>query len=318
MHSNGPRGPASTGPPELVVAAEVVPLLEDEVTSEPLVVEAELELALAPPLPPPAPLVVPPVWVCTLFPHASAESARDASEASNAHLCMGRLYARFASMCGRYTLSYEDLGAVVEALDAILDPAAAELHRPRFNIAPSNACVVATRVDALDPAGDHPALVPAIWGIRRDERLIINVRSENVASRFHRAYAQHRCVVPADGFYEWTGEKGHRHPLWFHAPDHGPLFFAGILDVHPDAPPTFAVLTTAARPPVREIHDRMPVVLSRDAARRFVLAGTAPRVPAVDVDLVARSVSPRVNSVAHDDPACIALDSGGHKQLGLF
>ncbi len=227
---------------------------------------------------------------------------------------MGRLYARFASMCGRYTLSYEDLGAVVEALDAILDPAAAQLYRPRFNIAPSNTCVVAARGGEAD---DRAILAPAIWGIKRDDRLIINVRSENVATRFQRAFARHRCVVPADGFYEWTGEKGHRKPLWFHAPDHGPLFMAGILDVRPDAPPTFAVLTAAARPPVREIHDRMPVLLPRDAARRYL--AEAPRaVNGGEVPLIARAVSPRVNAVAHDDPSCIAPDTGGQKQLGLF
>src|SRR5690348_10800056 len=102
-------------------------------------------------------------------------------------------------MCGRYTLSYADLDAVVRALDAILDPAALALHHPRYNIAPTNRCIVAHAGD-----GDRPVLAPAVWGFRRDGRLVINARSETARGRFHDAYAHRRGVVPADGFYEWT------------------------------------------------------------------------------------------------------------------
>src|SRR6185503_5923212 len=116
-------------------------------------------------------------------------------------------------MCGRYSLSYADLGAVVAALDAIIDSAAAELYRPRYNIAPSNAVVIAR------PRVNRVALVPGVWGIRRDERFIVNARSENAAKRFPAAYERGRCVVPADGFYEWTGEAKERRPIWFHAED---------------------------------------------------------------------------------------------------
>jgi putative SOS response-associated peptidase YedK len=222
-------------------------------------------------------------------------------------------------MCGRYTLAYADLGAVVAALDAALDPAAVELYRPRYNIAPSNAAVVAR------PRGDRPALVPATWGLRRDQRFIINIRAESAAVRFPAAYEHGRCVVPADGFYEWTGERSERRPLWFHAPDGAPLLMAGLLDEGgpptppaPGAPPAFAVLTTAARPPVADIHDRMPVLLSREGARRWLL-GQPPRVVKPDeVPLVARAVSPRANATANDDPACLEPAGGAGTQLGLF
>jgi putative SOS response-associated peptidase YedK len=84
------------------------------------------------------------------------------------------------------------------------------------------------------------------------------------------------------------------------------------------APPTFAVLTTAARAPVAAIHDRMPVLLSPENARRWLL-GEPPRVIVPDeVALAARPVSPRVNGTAHDDPACLEPPDEKGKQLGLF
>jgi putative SOS response-associated peptidase YedK len=219
-------------------------------------------------------------------------------------------------MCGRYTLTYSDLGEVVAMLDAVLDPAAAELYRPRFNIAPTNAAVI-----ALHPRGsapDHPALVPAVWGLHRDRRLIINVRCESAATRFVAAYERGRCVVPADGFYEWTGERAERRPIWFHAPDGSPLLMAGIYDERPDGAPAFAVLTTASRPPIAAVHDRMPVLLSREGARGWLL-GQPPRVLRPDpVPLAARPVSPRANTTAHDDPACLDAMDEPAKQLGLF
>ena len=221
-------------------------------------------------------------------------------------------------MCGRYTLTYADLGAVVAELDALLDPAAAELYRPRYNIAPTQATIVAR------PRGDRPALVPAVWGFHRDGRLVINARSETASSRFAAAYQQGRCVVPADGFYEWTGTEGARRPLWFHTRSGAPLLMAGLFEEAAGAPPSFVVLTAAARPPVAAIHDRMPVLHSPEGARRWIL-GQPPRALAPDdVPLVGLPVSPRANSVAHDDPACLSPpppeppEGTSGKQLGLF
>jgi putative SOS response-associated peptidase YedK len=218
-------------------------------------------------------------------------------------------------MCGRYTLTYESLDEVVALLSAVLDPAAAELYRPRFNIAPTNAVVIARS------GPDRPALVPAEWGLHRDRRLIINVRSESAITRFPNAYQSGRCVVPADGFYEWTGERSERRPIWFHAPGGSPLFMAGLCEDRPGSAPAFAVLTTASRPPIAAVHDRMPVLLSSEGARSFIL-GRPPRVIHPDaIPLVARPVSPRINTPAHDDPACLeAMDAPGPAaaQLELF
>jgi putative SOS response-associated peptidase YedK len=216
-------------------------------------------------------------------------------------------------MCGRYTLTYADLSLVAAELEALVDPAAAELYRPRYNVAPTQAAVVARAESDAGP--DRALLVPAVWGLHRDQRLVINVRSENAAARFFGG----RCVVPADGFYEWTGEGRDRRPVWFHLPAGAPFFMAGILDGPRGEPaPSFAVLTAPARPPISAVHDRMPVLLSAEGARRWIL-GPPPRVIVPDdLPLEARPVSPRANTVAHDDPACIEPAPAGPRQLGLF
>ena len=215
-------------------------------------------------------------------------------------------------MCGRYTLTVTDLGEVVAMLDAMVEAEAAALHRPRYNIAPTDVALLAR------PGDERPRIVPAVWGLRRGQRLIINVRSESAATRFPAAYQRGRGVVPADGFYEWTGEPRDRRPLWFHAADGAPLLMAGLFDEREGDLPAFAVLTTAARPPVAGIHDRMPVLLTREGARRWLLGPPSGVVLPDDVPLSARPVSPRVNSTAHDDPACLEPPDEAGRQLGLF
>lgn len=161
-----------------------------------------------------------------------------------------------------------------------------------------------------------------MWGLRRGERLILNVRSEGAATRFAEAYQRRRCVVPADGFYEWVGPPRNRWPTWFHGADGALLLMAGLFDAapaDPGAPPAFAVLTTASRPPVAAIHDRMPVLLSPDGARRW-LVGEPPSAFPDDIALASRLVSARVNATAHDNPACLEARApgAGGAQLRLF
>jgi putative SOS response-associated peptidase YedK len=99
---------------------------------------------------------------------------------------------------------------------------------------------------------------------------------------------------------------------------------AGLAEDKKEGLPAFAVLTTAARPPVAEIHDRMPVLLTRDHARRWLLGEPPRAIHPDEVALSARAVSQRVNGTAHDDPACLEplgepeKKMGKGKQLGLF
>jgi putative SOS response-associated peptidase YedK len=198
-------------------------------------------------------------------------------------------------MCGRYTLTRPNLHEVVKELHAELDPAAEQLKLPRYNIGPAQTCaVVLAREEA-------PLLTAATWGLRLGGRLVINLRAESAGRRRD----LQRCVVPADGFYEWTGEKGSKRPIWFHRPDGGLLFFAGLAD---DAG-TFAIVTDPAAGPVLEVHDRTPVMFTAATARAWLTAD-AP-LKGSTVKLVGIEVSPRANSVKNDDAGLLDPVAGG-------
>jgi|ERR1700730_8812844 len=213
-------------------------------------------------------------------------------------------------MCGRMTLTEPDLSAVAALIDARLEPADAPLYRPRFNAAPSDLHFI-----GLDGKGAR-RLVPARWGVAGARgQLVINARSESadLRPRFRDAWARRRCVVPADGFYEWTGARGDRRPLWFHLREPSPggvFFFAGLFEEPPhgagEVRPSFCVLTTEANALVAPVHDRMPVILDGAQALRWLLQpDPALLAPAPEGLLVATEVSARANSVANDDAACL-------------
>jgi putative SOS response-associated peptidase YedK len=197
------------------------------------------------------------------------------------------------------TLTQPDLSKVAEELSASLRPEDALLYRPRYNVAPSDPhwVVLATA------AGRQ--LVPARWGF--GERMLINVRSESAPRRgaLGRAFAEQRCAVPADGFFEWTGPKSARRPLWFHRPDGGLLYLAGLWEESP-AGRRFTVLTTDANQLVSAYHDRMPALLSPKAAGEW-LARAAPELlaPAPPDSLIVKRVSQTVNSVKNDDASVL-------------
>lgn len=180
-------------------------------------------------------------------------------------------------MCGRFT-QHHDLPEIVSRFDVqqALFPV-----EPRYNVAPTQAVGVvvteaATKERILD--GFQWGLVPS-WA--KDTAIgnkMINARAETIAEKpaFKRALQYRRCIVPADGFYEWerAGPDGKiRIPRHFHRTD-GSLFgFAGLWEKweSPDGSPllTFTVITTEANGVVRPTHDRMPVILQtpEDEAR---------------------------------------------------
>jgi len=206
-------------------------------------------------------------------------------------------------MCGRFTLTNRDLGAIAAALDAELEAGAEALYRPRYNVAPTDLVFAARSV------GGRRTLGPATWGLPgRRTPLVINARAESVAhGAFRTAFHERRCVVPADGFFEWTGPARARRPIWYHPAAPGALlFFAGIYQEGGERP-AVAILTTAANDRVAPVHDRMPAILGAGEVGPW-LAGPAPAVPgpAPPELLVATEVSRRVSSVANDDPECLA------------
>jgi putative SOS response-associated peptidase YedK len=214
------------------------------------------------------------------------------------------------------TLTPHDWDEVVAELVALLagagqlaaDPAAASLYRPRYNVAPSQPHpIVRHKTGGLE-------LGFAKWGLPvrgRGNPPAVNVRAETAPfkSAFQEAFVTRRCVVPADGFFEWQAGSTGRRPLWFHRPDGRLLLLAGLFDdtAGESESTRFAVFTTGPNRLMAPVHDRMPALLSAKEAVTW-LAEPAPKVlhPAPEDLLIATPVSLRVNSVKNDDPECLA------------
>lgn len=214
-------------------------------------------------------------------------------------------------MCGRYLLS-TPADAVLEVLGAVEGDAFA----PRYNISPTqNAPIVRLGEDRRILAMARWGLVPS-WA--KDSSIgnrMINARSETVAqkSSFRSAFRARRCLVPADGFYEWQGEKGAKQP-WRIAMAGGELFaMAGLWEPweQGESPmESFTILTTEPNATCAAIHDRMPVILPRKtwdawldpASDRGALEALL--VPFAEA-METLAVSRHVNSPANDDPRCI-------------
>jgi len=146
---------------------------------------------------------------------------------------------------------------------------------------------------------------------------MFNARRETVATSpaFREPFRRHRCLVPVSGFYEWTGKSPGRQPWYIHPQGEAGLLLAGVWDRWSDPQgnetlESFAVITTAAHPALRFVHDRQPVMLSVEAARRWLAPGSASAEldsllePAIPVDLDVVPVSSRVNDARHKEPAC--------------
>jgi putative SOS response-associated peptidase YedK len=220
-------------------------------------------------------------------------------------------------VCARTTLTKPSLAEIAGELEAEFSDRDVPLYRPRWNVAPSDTTWIVVH------RGDARVLGPAKWGYLANGKPLINVRGEQVASGtgFRDAFASRRCVLVADGFYEWNSK---REPTWFHRVD-GSLLFLGALFQLPqtkESLPRFTVLTTTPNPTVAEVHDRMPVVLGPSSLDGW-LSGLAVEAAhlitpaALDV-LSARPVSTHVNSVKNDDPGCIAPlvgDRPGQREL---
>jgi putative SOS response-associated peptidase YedK len=220
-------------------------------------------------------------------------------------------------MCGRFSLT-RSAAEVAEHFGLREVPSLG----PRYNVAPGQPVLVVRQ----DPEAGARRGELRVWGLlpraaRRASSGWINARIESAAERpaFRDALRGRRCLVPADGFYEWSGSAPHRAPHHLALPG-GPLFaMAGLYDTWrgPDGEvrETCAVLTTAACAPVQALHDRMPVLLApssyaawldpglRDPEAVRALVAASPGAA-----LVARRVGPRVNDPRHDEPACLDDD----------
>ncbi|MGY6499650.1 MAG: SOS response-associated peptidase [Acidimicrobiales bacterium] len=176
-------------------------------------------------------------------------------------------------MCGRY-VSSSSPDEIASYFGAVLT--AETLVEPEYNVAPTR------NVWTVFDDGDTRRLDLARWGLvpfwAKDLSIgnrMINARSETVADKnaFKKAFRRQRCIVPADGFFEWTSEPGRRQkqPWFIHRPDGEPYAFAGLWETwrgpDRDAEPvrTCTILTGAANEAMAPIHDRMPIMLPPDA-----------------------------------------------------
>lgn len=209
--------------------------------------------------------------------------------------------------------------------------------RPRYNIAPTQRVAVARpTATGREIVGLQWGLVPA-WAKARDLSAgLINARSETVSEKpsFRHAFRSRRCLVPADGFYEWKAEGNVKQPYRMTLGNGGGFAFAAIWERWDrdavGAPlETFAIVTTTANALLQPIHHRMPVIL--DDADHDTWLDTS--LPTADIlallrpfpaeRMVVRRAGTRVNSVANDSPDCMAEDASPPpparpRQLGLF
>lgn len=219
-------------------------------------------------------------------------------------------------MCGRFILMSPGR-LVAEHFLLSREP---EL-KPRYNIAPSQQ-VAAVRVAA---ASDGRELVHLTWGLvpfwAKDRKLgykMINAMCETVAQKpaFRAAFRERRCLVPADGFYEWKREAGHKQPYLIQVETAGLFAFAGLWErwtgPEGEVVESCTILTTRANELVASIHDRMPVILNPEDYALW-LDKTVKRsdqlshlfVPYPAAHTTVRAVRARVNSPSNDDPSCI-------------
>lgn len=215
-------------------------------------------------------------------------------------------------MCGRFAMSgdldfYRGYYGIDEVDTEGLDQS--------WNVAPTDETYVVAE------HGGKRHLGRMAWGLiphwAEDARTIhINARAETVASKpaFRRALTRHRCLIPADGFYEWEPKEKGRTPHWVYRADGHPMSFAGIWAAWKD-PSTgtwvrrFAIITTESKGAIATVHDRMPVILPDDVWDAWLdrdledPEAALSLLETIDPDLIMEHpVSSRVNSVRNNGP----------------
>jgi putative SOS response-associated peptidase YedK len=218
-------------------------------------------------------------------------------------------------MCGRFTLATPGQ-TIAEAFELQSAP---EL-KPRYNISPTQG------VAAIRAAGAGRELVTLHWGLipswSKDAAIgarMINARGETAAEKpsFRAPFRSRRCLILADGFYEWRRDGERKQPFHICMSDRRPFAFAGLWDrwAAPDGEPveSCTIVTTAPNELLAPIHDRMPVILPPaayapwlDPARRDKERLQEFLQPFPASLMKAYPVSPRVNNPRNDDRDCIA------------
>lgn len=229
-------------------------------------------------------------------------------------------------MCGRYVLT--DLEKFLQRQKWIRRPEPALLAAPRYNVAPQQEIVAVVR-DKDDPG--RGIIKPFRWGLvpswAKDETAasrMINARCETLTGKgsFARALEKRRCLIPADAFYEWKKPQrkaGPSQPYVIRRKNDEPFAFAGLWEVwrdpaNADRPPLFTctIITCAPNAIIKDLHDRMPVILPEGKYLDWLEVERVGPQAAVEIlrpypadDVYAYPVDRRVGNVANDGPALL-------------
>ena len=220
-------------------------------------------------------------------------------------------------MCGRYTLTItED-----ELTDICGCPKVVPVQVPRYNIAPSQILPV------VIVAEGNKQILPMKWGLiphwAKDIKIgykMINARFETLSEKpaFKNTLKQRRCIVPADGYYEWQETPSGKLPMYISVKDQKVFCFAGLWEqwISPNGTPilSYTIITTEPANSVAHIHNRMPLILNREQEEYWLRGLTANDHYSIETflseirpaqDLISYKVSTRVNSPKYDDSQCI-------------
>jgi len=221
-------------------------------------------------------------------------------------------------MCGRFVQNF-----TFETLQQNFNiSATAPDITPNYNVAPTQEILTIIKHDNENKLERlHWGIVP-FWAkdISIGSRMI-NARAETVSSKpsFRNAFKKRRCLIPADGFYEWKGEKGNKQPYYVSISSGEPFAFAGLWETWTDKKSdeesvynSCTIITTAASESIREIHHRMPAILdpkSHEKWLNFDIINSKELQLIIDDgvihDMIFYPVSKLVNSVKNNDPNCI-------------
>jgi putative SOS response-associated peptidase YedK len=218
-------------------------------------------------------------------------------------------------MCGRFTLRTPAVDLI-----EIFEIARSFEIVPRYNIAPTQQVLAVRETDGVrEPVQLRWGLLPSWSDASPGGPPMINARSETAAEKpaFRNAFRRRRCLIPADGFYEWQkSSEGRKQPYLIGLQDDQPFAFAGLWERcrAPDQSTieSCTILTTEANDRMSELHDRMPVILPRDVYGPWLdpqlddsdaVRAILETYPSNEIRF--RPVSLRVNNARNDDPDCI-------------
>lgn len=229
-------------------------------------------------------------------------------------------------MCGRFTLK-TPASQLLQQLPLSIDSDSLGDLPQRYNIAPTQSVFAFAATDRdIAALSMRWGLVPSWADDLAIGNKMINARSETVSEKpsFRRPFANQRCLIPADGYFEWktstADAKSSKQPFWIHLPEEKPFVFAGLWDLNTKATGqkilSCTILTTEAAPEISHLHDRMPVLIPAEAydawlhSKDMKEAEALIREPKYNESFGPhlwryRAVSTHVNNPRYDDPSNI-------------